>query len=81
MALRDLVVQNRSYRRFYQDTSIDEDVLKQLVDLGRLSGSGKNFQPLKYILSCTDEKNELIFANLVWAIYLKDWAGPEKNDH
>lgn len=52
------------------------ETLKSLVDLGRLSASAANRQPLKYILSAEPDKNEKIFPCLAWAAYLKDWAGP-----
>ena len=52
MKLKELVTKNRSYRRFHQDVSIELETLKQLVNLARLSASGANKQPLKYILSC-----------------------------
>jgi nitroreductase len=76
MVLRDLVVSNRSYRRFYEDVAVDCEVLKELVDLARLSASGANLQPLKYILSCDADTNALVFPHLGWAGYLKDWPGP-----
>lgn len=59
--IRDLVLKNRSYRRFYQESIIELETLKELVDLARLSASGGNTQPLKYILSCDPQKNALIF--------------------
>jgi nitroreductase len=74
--LRDLIVKNRSYRRFFQEQAIEIDTLRELVDMARLSASAANLQPLKYILSCTPEKNALIFPHLAWAGYLKDWSGP-----
>ena len=74
--IRDLVLKNRSYRRFHQNVAIEHETLKELVDLARLSGSGANLQPLKYILSCDAQKNALIFDHLAWAGYLKDWPGP-----
>ncbi len=78
--LQDLVRKNRSYRRFFQDVSIDVDTLRQLVDLGRLSASGRNRQPLKYILSSNAQKNALIFRHLGWAAELKDWPGPDEGE-
>ena len=78
--LRDLIVKNRSYRRFYQEVPIDMATLKELVDLARLSASAANKQPLKYILSCQPEKNALIFPCLRWAGYLKDWRGPAEGE-
>lgn len=74
--LKDLVLRNRSYRRFYEDHSIDTSELRELVDLARLSSSGRNIQALKYILTCDRATNDKIFPNLAWAGYLKDWAGP-----
>ena len=74
--IRDLILKNRSYRRFHQEDTIGHDTLKELVDLARLSASAGNLQPLKYMLSCSTEKNKLIFPHLVWAGYLKDWKGP-----
>lgn len=78
--LADLVMKNRSYRRFYQKHSVDLKTLKDLVDLARLSASGGNVQPLKYILSSDPKKNALIFPHLTWAAFLKDWPGPDDSE-
>jgi nitroreductase len=78
--IRDLVLKNRSYRRFYQDIPVSLETLKELVDLARLSGSGANKQPLKYVLSCDPAMNARIFPELAWAGYLKDWPGPEAGE-
>lgn len=74
--LEDLIRKNRSCRRFIQSRSMDKNTLNELVNLARLSASGANLQPLKYVLSCNPEKNAEIFSCLVWAAYLKDWPGP-----
>ena len=78
--IEDLIKENRSYRRFYQAHQVDLDTLKSLVNLGRLSASGANLQPLKYILSCDPEQNAKIFSCLAWAAYLKDWKGPQEGE-
>ncbi len=78
--LADLIKKNRSYRRFDESFKIELETLRSLVELARLSGSGGNVQPLKYVLSCEPERNELIFPNLAWAGYLKDWNGPCKGE-
>jgi nitroreductase len=78
--IRDLIIKNRSYRRFYQDAAIDRRILEELIDLARLSSSSANKQPLKYILSCEPEKNALIFRHLAWAGYLKDWSVPPQGE-
>jgi len=62
--MKDLIVKNRSYRRFHEDFSIDTETLRDLVDLARLSASAGNKQPLKYMLSCDPGKNSLIFPTL-----------------
>ena len=78
--IRELIVKNRSYRRFYQEVPIERETLKELVDLARLSASAANRQPLKYILAGEPERNELIFPCLRWAGYLKDWRGPAEGE-
>ena len=78
--IRDLIIKNRSYRRFYQDAVIDRGILEELIDLARLSPSAANKQPLKYILSCNKRKNNQIFPNLAWAGYLTDWGGPAEDE-
>ncbi len=77
---KDLVLKNRSRRRFFQEVSIDKNTLRELVDLARCSASGANRQPLKYLLSCDPERNAKIFPQLYWAAALKDWPGPEEGE-
>jgi len=78
--IKELVLKNRSYRRFYQEEKIDEETLRELVDLARCSASGANRQPLKYMLSFNTEKNAKIFQCLHWAGALKDWPGPVEGE-
>jgi nitroreductase len=78
--LRDLVARNRSYRRFHEEVDITVETLRELVDLARLSASAKNFQPLKYILSCDRRGNSMIFPHLVWARFLTNWPGPGEGE-
>lgn len=73
--IRELILRNRSYRRFYQEVNIKIETLRELVDLARLSPSARNTQSLKYILSCEHQKNSLVFAHLAWAGYLTNWSG------
>lgn len=77
---RDLILKNRSYRRFHEEFRIEEKTLRELIDLARLSASAANLQPLKYILSCEPQKNALVFSHLKWAGYLKDWPGPSEGE-
>lgn len=77
---RELVEKNRSCRRFDHSFKIEKQTLKDLVELSRYCASGANMQPLKYVISCEEEKNDQIFSCLGWAAYLKDWKGPEKKE-
>jgi len=78
--LKDLILKNRSYRRFYQDKKISEEELKEFVDLARLSPSARNAQPLKYLLSTEPDINKIIFKHLSWAGYLPHWHGPVEGE-
>jgi nitroreductase len=80
MQLKELVRKSRTVRRYRQDQAVSLQTLRDLVDLARLTPSGRNAQPLKYLLSCTPEKNALIFQHLAWAAYLKDWDGPAEGE-
>jgi len=78
--IRDLILQNRSCRRFHQEVAVELETLRELVDLARCSASAANMQPLKYILSCEPEKNARIFPLLGFAGQLKDWPGPAEGE-
>ncbi len=78
--LRDLVIKNRSYRRFDQTKPVSKDNLLDFVDLARNSASGRNLQTLKYFLSTDSSLNSKIYPTLSWAGYLKDWVGPQEGE-
>lgn len=80
MKLNELILKNRSYRRFHQEVAITRHTLAELVDLARLSASAGNKQPLKYVLCCDPQTNALVFPNLAWAGYLKEWPGPGEGE-
>ncbi len=74
--LKELVKQNRSYRRFFEDKSISEEQLLEFIDNARLTPSAANKQPIRYCYSCDAVRNAAIFPHLHWAAYLQDWDGP-----
>ena len=78
--IKEVVLKNRSYRRFYQEKEISIDTLKELVDVGRNTPSGANKQPLRYKLVCSKEENVKVFECLRWAGYYKDWDGPVEGE-
>ena len=78
--LKDLVVKNRSYRRFFQNEEIDIKTLKELIELARITATSANLQSLKFKLINTLKENEKVFSCLKWAGYLKEWHGPEEGE-
>lgn len=78
--LKDLVLRNRSYRRFDQSFRITPQTLRELVDLARLTPSARNAQPLKYLLISSEAVCAAVFPTLRWAAYLKDWDGPKETE-
>ena len=78
--LKDLVLKNRSYRKFHTDKKVSENTLKELIDLVRITPSSKNRQPLKYLLLTEQKDADFVFEQLKWAWYLKEWAGPNVDE-
>lgn len=76
MSLEELIYKTRSYRRFDESVRIEYNTLKRLVGLARLSASGANRQPLKYMIINSPGDCSKVFPSVVWAAYLKDWEGP-----
>ena len=76
MNLKDIVFKTRSCRRFDESHKVTMKRLEDLVDLARLSASGANRQPLKYLIYNTPEDCKRVFPSVIWAAYLKNWDGP-----
>ena len=77
--IKDLILKNRSYRRFDQSYRIDEKTLRELVDLARCSATASNRQPLKFMLSFDPAKNDLIFKTVGFARQIT-WQGPAEGE-
>jgi len=80
MMISELIIKNRSFRRFHQNEAISESDLREMVDNARLTPSGRNAQTLRYLLSNTQEMNARIFPSLSWAGYLTGWGGPKEGE-
>ena len=74
--LKDLILKNRSYRRFDQSVIVPMKLLREMVDAARLSASARNMQPLRYMLFNDAGSCARIFPLLAWAGYMKEWPGP-----
>lgn len=80
MNLKDLVFRNRTYRRFDESYRVEMKTLESFIELARLSSSGANRQPLKYLIYNSQEDCDRIFPSLAWAGYLREWPGPDKGE-
>jgi nitroreductase len=78
--LKDLLIRNRSYRRFAEDVRISASKLMEWVDNTRCCGSGRNLQSLKYLIIHDSETCSQLFPAFSWAGYLKDWGGPKEGE-
>jgi nitroreductase len=80
MNLKDLILKTRTYRRFDETQQIDLKTLENIIDLARLSASGGNKQPLKYLVYNNHDDCLKVFPSIAWAGYLPEWPGPEKGE-
>lgn len=78
--IRDLIIKNRSYRRFDSKVKITVEQLESWIELARFSASARNMQPLKYAFSINEDLNARIFQHLGWAGYLSNWDGPKESE-
>ena len=78
--LQNLLLADRSVRRFDNSRPIARETLLRLVELTRLCASGRNAQPLRYRLVTSTVECEAVFPALAWAGYYKDWSGPAPDE-
>lgn len=78
--LRDLMISNRTVRRFQENRDVEFKVLENLVELTRYCPSGRNAQPLKYVIVTSEAMRESIYPLLKWAGYFEDWGGPDRGE-
>ena len=78
--IRELLLHDRSVRRFDNSRPVSRATLTELVGLTCLCASGRNLQPLRYAIVSDREECAKLFPHLAWAGYYKDWAGPEENE-
>ena len=80
MTVAELVRKSRSIRRFVESERISEQTLRELVDLARLSPTGGNKQPLKFLLVSEPGECAKMFPLVAWAGALTDWPGPAEGE-
>lgn len=77
---KNLLVADRSIRRFDASRKVSEQTLLNIVDLARYCHSGRNLQPLAYHIVEQKEECDQVFPMLQWAGYYKDWDGPDVDE-
>lgn len=74
----ELIKKSRSYRRFDSSYQIDEALLIDLVKCAQFSPNANNLQPLKFIISNTNEMNQKIYPAVHWiGGKITDWEPVE----
>jgi nitroreductase len=66
-------IASRRTIRKYRQVDVPEEILLRCVDAARLSPSGANRQPLKYVIVDNKELLREVFSTLSWAGYLPDY--------
>lgn len=78
--LKNLMMSDRTVRRFRESERIPVETLEKVVELVRYCPSGRNAQPLRYVIVTSEDDKEKVYPLLKWAGYFKDWYGPEKGE-
>jgi len=79
MNIQELISGRRTIRKFLQK-KIPENLLLSYVESARLSPSGANLQPLKYVIIQSKEKVSAVSKHVRWAGYLNGTYTPSKTE-
>ncbi len=75
MSIYETVMRRRTIRRFKQKT-LPPDLLKRIVNAGRVAPSSANLQPLEYVVIDSAPLVEKTFDTLKWAGYISPDGNP-----
>ncbi|MGR3293826.1 MAG: nitroreductase family protein [Candidatus Scalindua sp.] len=75
MNVYEAAINRRTIRRFKQKP-IPLEILRKLVNAGRLAPSSANLQPIEYIIIDRTDLVEMIFETLKWAGYISPAGDP-----
>ena len=74
----NVVVSSRETDKAFEKNSFNLLLINKNSDfVKRLTFSGKNMQPIKYIIVTDEYKKDEIYKPLIWAAHLKDWNQSE----
>jgi nitroreductase len=76
MNLYDLIVSRRSIRQFRPEP-VSQEILRDVVNAGRLAPSAANRQPLEFIVVDEESKRKQLFPCLKWAGYIAPKGNPK----
>jgi nitroreductase len=76
MSLYELIVSRRSIRQF-RPALISQEILRDVVNAGRLAPSAANRQPLEFIVVDEESKRKQLFPCLKWAGYIAPNGNPK----
>ena len=79
MDIYNKIISRRTIRKFKQ-VEIPVDILKKLVNAGRLAPSAGNMQPLEYFIATDNDLKVKIFSTLSWANYIRPEGNPQKGE-
>ena len=79
MSIYETIISRRTIRKFKQE-KIDPEILKKIVNAGRLAPSAANLQPLEYLIIDDEELKKKVFPNLAWAGYIKPEGDPGEDE-
>ncbi len=66
------ILKRRTVRK-YKQRDVSKEILVKCVDAARMSPSGANLQPLKYVIIDEEELLKKVFTTLRWAGYLPNY--------
>ncbi len=77
MEILDIVTKCRSFRRFDESKRVTIEQLRYMVEVGRLTASARNNQPLKYITVTNSDMCNALLDATGWANSLADGTPTE----
>ena len=79
MGIYEAIISRRTIRKFDQK-KIDPEILKKIVNAGRLAPSAANLQPLEYLIIDDEDLKKKVFPNIAWAGYIKPEGDPGEDE-
>jgi len=79
MGIYETIISRRTIRK-YDQKKIEPEILKKIVNAGRLAPSAANLQPLEYLIIDDEDLKKKVFPNIAWAGYIKPEGDPGKGE-